>query len=161
IVAELLTVRREFAPLIDLALGERAQRFLIRDVEELAEALRQRKEPLSGRVSFLHPALPRQPRPPASQSGATALAHGRAGWGAGPAPGIPGVVALAEQVVRCDDPRFADLPARLLGRTLIVRDLTAARAIAALDAGFRCITVQGELLETDGTLTVGAHHAEA
>jgi chromosome segregation protein len=29
ILAEFLTVRREFAPLIDLALGERAQRFLV------------------------------------------------------------------------------------------------------------------------------------
>jgi chromosome segregation protein len=112
-------------------------------------------------VSFLHPALPRPAQPPASPASPTALAHGKAGWAAGPAPAIPGVVALAEQVVRCDDPRFADLPARLLGRTLIVHDLTAARAIAALDAGFRCITLNGELLETDGTLTVGAHRAEA
>src|SRR5207245_10162035 len=29
-VADLLTVRHEYAPLIDLALGERAQRFLVR-----------------------------------------------------------------------------------------------------------------------------------
>ena len=71
------------------------------------------------------------------------------------------MVALAEQVVRCDDPRFTDLPNRLLHDTLIVRDLPAARAIASLDAGFRCITLQGELLEADGTLTVGTHHAEA
>ena len=70
-------------------------------------------------------------------------------------------VAPAEQVVRCDDPRLADLPARLLGRTLIVRDLAAARAVAAQAAGCRCVTLQGELLEADGTLTVGEHHAEA
>ena len=30
-VADFLTVQREYAPLIDLALGERAQRFLVRD----------------------------------------------------------------------------------------------------------------------------------
>src|SRR5262249_48636601 len=51
-VADLLTVRREYAPLIDLALGERAQRFLIRDAALLAEALQQRSQPFSGRVSF-------------------------------------------------------------------------------------------------------------
>lgn len=39
IVAELLTVRRDYAPLIDLALGDRAQRFLVRDMDELAVAL--------------------------------------------------------------------------------------------------------------------------
>src|SRR5262249_34153346 len=75
-------------------------------------------------------------------------------------PQHPGVVALADEVVRCEDARFADLPALLLGKTVIVRDLTSARAIARFDAGFRCITLAGELLETDGTLTVGTHHAE-
>src|SRR5262249_20908933 len=53
ILAEFLTVRREFAPLIDLALGERAQRFLVRDTDQLAQALRQRNQPFSSRVSFL------------------------------------------------------------------------------------------------------------
>ena len=53
IVADFLTVRREYAPLIDLALGERAQRFLVRDPELLAQALRQRTQPFSSRVSFL------------------------------------------------------------------------------------------------------------
>ena len=70
------------------------------------------------------------------------------------------MIALAEQVVRCDDPELADLPARLLAGTLIVRDLTAARAIGAHLPGHRFVTLQGELLEADGTLTVGTHHAE-
>jgi chromosome segregation protein len=159
ILAEVLTVRREFAPLIDLALGERAQRFLVRDPAELLEALRSRGQPFSGRVSFL-PVAPPAPSPPAPRP-----APGTHLTGAGPAPPgpavLPGVVAFAEQVVRCDDPRFADLPARLLGNTLIFRDLTAARAVRNLHRNFRCITLRGELLEADGTLTVGTHHAEA
>jgi chromosome segregation protein len=149
-VAEHLTVRREFAPLIDLVLGERGQRFLVRDAEQLTQALGSRGETFAGRVSFLplngpgpHPVEPSPAAPdPAG-------------------PGDPDIVALAEQVVRCDDPRFADLPARLLGRTAIVRDLAAARALAARESGFRCVTLLGELLEPDGTLTVGRHHAEA
>jgi chromosome segregation protein len=71
------------------------------------------------------------------------------------------VVAPAEQLVTCSHPDLADLPAQLLGRTLIVRDLNAARAIAAHTSGYRLVTLQGELLEPDGTLTVGTHHAEA
>ncbi len=71
------------------------------------------------------------------------------------------MIARADEVVRCDDPRFAELPVQLLGRTLIVRDLATARAILALGVGYRCITLAGELLEEDGTLTVGTHHAEA
>jgi chromosome segregation protein len=157
IVAEVLTVRREYAPLIDLALGERAQRFLVRDADELAAALGQRDQPFSSRVSFLP--LGAAGPPPSAPVEARGLT--RSGPVRARAPAHPGVVALAEQVVRCEDVRFAELPGRLLGRTLIVRDLSAARAVAALGAGYRCITLQGELLEADGTLTVGTHHAEA
>jgi chromosome segregation protein len=78
-----------------------------------------------------------------------------------PSPDHPGLVALADQLVSCEHPELADLPAQLLGRTLIVRDLATAHAIAEHTPGFRVITLQGELLEPDGTLTVGAHHAES
>ena len=143
ILADFLHVRREYAPLIDLALGENAQRFLVRDAELLARALTERRQPFSGRVSFL-PLVPLT-KPETQADGI---------------PAHPGIVAPAAQVVRCDDPLMADLPARLLGRTLIVRDLTVARAIVALGTNYRCVTLQGELLEADGTLTVGTHHAE-
>jgi chromosome segregation protein len=158
ILAEFLTVRREFAPLLDLALGERSQRFLVRDLDELVAALRQRGQGFAGRVSFLPVGVPSSALASSREGGPVALTRS-APLAAG-APNHPGVVALAERVVRCDDPRFADLPARLLGKTVIVRDLAAARDIAALGAGYRCITLQGELLEEDGTLTVGEHHAE-
>ena len=75
-------------------------------------------------------------------------------------PAHPGVVAAAEQLVTCDKPELAELPAQLLGRTLIVRDLEAARAIAQHTSGYRFVTLQGELLDPDGTLTIGTHHAE-
>src|SRR5262249_45704900 len=52
-IADFLTVRREYAPLIDVALGECAQRFLVSDAAQLDEALRQRGQPFSGRVSFV------------------------------------------------------------------------------------------------------------
>jgi chromosome segregation protein len=142
ILADVLHVRREYAPLIDLALGEQAQRFLVRDADQLAEGLAARPQPFSGRVSFL-PLTPLAPDASAQEM-----------------PTHAGVIAPAAQVVRCDDPQMADLPARLLGRTLIVRDLAAARAVVAVGANCRCVTLQGELLEADGTLTVGTHHAE-
>jgi chromosome segregation protein len=155
IVAEFLTVRREYAPLIDLVLGERAQRFLVRDPRQLGQALRQRTEPFSGRVSFLQmTATPEEAA--ARRMKSRAIMEGPDG-----APLPPGVVAMAEQVVRCEHPGLEDLPHRLLARALIVRDLAAAQAIAAAHPGCRCVTLQGELLEADGTLTVGTHHAES
>jgi chromosome segregation protein len=162
IVADFLTVRREYAPLIDLALGDRAQRFLVADLEQLQEALHSLGEPLPGRVSFLpiwKPGVPLAPQP-AEADDARALVAPRGLLPARGTPLHPGVIAPAEEVVRCDDPRFPDLPGRLLARTLIVSDLATARVMAGLDAGYRCVTLQGELLDADGTLTVGTHHAE-
>jgi chromosome segregation protein len=172
IIADFLTVRREYAPLIDLALGERAQRFLVRDVALLHEALRDHPQPFSGRVSFL-------PLAPASrdnrESGGlhsplagrsnrlielSSLSRVRMPLSPEGIPVHPGMVALADHLVTCDDAELADLPAQLLGRTLIVRDLATARAIAAHTSGYRFVTLQGELLEADGTITIGTHHAE-
>src|SRR5262249_739047 len=76
------------------------------------------------------------------------------------APQHPGIIAFAEQVVRCDDPELADLPSRLLAGTLIVRDLVAARALAPQRPGYRFGTLRGELLDADGTLGSGTHHGE-
>jgi chromosome segregation protein len=170
ILADLLTVRREFAPLIDLALGERAERFLVEDLDTLGKALEQRGRPFSGRVSFLPLAtpptrrrLPRADNPSRREVSARPARPTRLlpeDEGEARRLAQTGVVAVASQVVHCDDPDLADLPERLLGGTFIVRDLIAARATAAGNPGCRCITLQGELLEADGSLTVGTHHAE-
>jgi chromosome segregation protein len=139
IVADFLTVPREHAALIDLALGETAQRFLVRDLDRLYEALRQQGQPFSGRVSFL-PIEPRQHLP-------------------APAPGLLEAGKPAVSLVTCDHPELAHLPAQLLGDTLVVPDLDTAKRLTGEAPGLRLLTAQGELLEADGTLTVGAHHA--
>jgi len=181
-VADFLTVRREYAPLIDLALGDWAQRFVVHDVDSLLEALSQQAQPFSGRVSFLpltpvsrpgnngeedHASSQHRPHDGTIMrlGGANRLVEvallGRVSRNrTEETPVHPGVVAVAEQLVSCDNPDLADLPAQLLGRTLIVRDLDAGRAIARFVGGYRLITLQGELLEPDGTITVGKHQAE-
>jgi chromosome segregation protein len=162
ILADFLTVRREYAPLIDLALGDRAQRFLVRDVALLHEAFRQHPQPFSGRVSFL-PLAPAAANGPGRSNRLIELSlPSRVRMPVSPEgmPAHPGIVALAEHLVTCENPELAELPAQLLGRTLLVGDLATARAIAAYTSGYRFVTMQGELLETDGTLTIGTHHAE-
>ncbi len=148
-VADFLTVRREYAPLIDLALGDRAQFFLVRDVGRLNDVLRQRTQPFASRVSFLPIQPASRPEPPSSL-------EVPAGFESFGPQGI-----LAIQVVTCENPELAGLPAQLLGNTRIVPDLATARALAAETPGLRFVTLQGELLEADGTLTVGTYHPEA
>src|SRR5262249_11428015 len=139
LVADCLTVPRDVAPLIDLALGERAQCFLVRDADRLDAALQKRTTPFTGRVGFL-------PVPPASE----------------PAVNSTGDGIRADELVKCEMPELTHLPAHLLGNTRIVSDLAAARVAAAKpeNAGLRFVTRQGELLEATGALTVGTHHAE-
>jgi chromosome segregation protein len=144
LVADCLTVPREIAPLIDLAIGESSQFFLVRDPAKLDEALRRRNQPFSGRVGFLPiPSLPS--RPPIQ----------------GVYPSDEG--QRADLLVRCDNPELTGLPARLLGTTRLVDDLAEARAIASRPGAerLRFVTRQGELLESGGALTVGTHRAEA
>jgi chromosome segregation protein len=145
-VADLLTVRHEYAPLIDLALGDRAQRFLVRDAKLLAESLARIEKPFSGRVSFL-PLKAFSPAPGSPEGNHQLPQH-------------PGIVTAAEPVITCEEPELAALPAQLLGNTLIVRDLATAREIGARNNEYRFVTLQGELLETDGTVTIGTFHAE-
>jgi chromosome segregation protein len=138
LVADSLRVPRDVAPLIDIALGDVASHFVVRDPAALDAALAARSSPLSGRVSFV------------------AIAGTDT-------PAEPGEPATAEQWVTCENPELAGLPRQLLGRTVIVDDLLAARRHSADQrlAGYRFVTRAGELVQPDGTLTVGLHRPEA
>src|SRR5205823_369591 len=53
LVGDLLSAPREYAPLLDLALGATAQCFVVRDLERVTDALADLPAAISGRVSFL------------------------------------------------------------------------------------------------------------
>ncbi|VTS07670.1 chromosome segregation protein SMC [Tuwongella immobilis] len=145
LVGDLINVPREVAPLIELALGDRAAScFIVRNRLAFADLLAERDPPFASRVSFLE--LP--------QSGVEPPRD----W-----PPLPnGAVRLAE-LVEVSDPSLRSLPEFLLGRTLLLPDWAAARQLAAewgQRPGLRLLTRQGDLLESDGTLTVGRSHVE-
>ncbi|QDU18194.1 chromosome segregation protein SMC [Urbifossiella limnaea] len=126
LVADLLTVPREVAGLVELALGDAAQRFVVRDpgaVDAVVAAV----TGVPGRVGFI-PLAP--PNPPADADGSP--------------------LTLAS-FVRCEHPDFAALPDQLLGAVVLADTLADARR----HPGRRVITRAGDLLEPDGTLTVG------
>ena len=133
LVADLLTVPREVAPLVELALGDTAQRFVVRSLEAV-DAVAAAVGEVAGRVGFV-PLLARE-------------AH------------LPPTPSLASYVT-CDHPNCAELPTQLLGRVLLADTLADARWLAAIHSSHRVITRNGELLEPDGTLTVGPLKAEA
>jgi chromosome segregation protein len=137
LVADSLRVPRDVAPLIDVALGDVASAFVVRDSRDLDAALAERGPAFAGRVSFL-PLVETEP-----------LAEGDE-------------TVTADRWVTCEHPDLAGLPRQLLGTTRIVDDLATARTLAAdpAFAGFRFVTRAGERLDPDGSLTVGPHRAE-
>ena len=87
----------------------------MRDAPTLARGLAGAAQPFSGRVSFLPlspSAAPSTPPAHANRLIAVSLL-GQVRMPASPEglPAHPGVVALAEQLVTCDHPELADLPA--------------------------------------------------
>src|SRR5262249_786264 len=156
IAADFLTVSREWASVIDVALGERAQYFLVRDTAALDVALNDPFVTFSGRVTF----LPLGTQENQNQTGHVDRffeAFESGGWdilgSTDGVPSHPGVVARADRFVSCNRPDLSGLPFRLLGTTLIVQDLATARTLSASTGAFRFVTLLGDVLESDGTLT--------
>ena len=142
LVADLLTVPHELAPLVEVALGDTAQRFVVRSREAVDAVAHFLGEP-PGRVGFLP------------------LARSDESWTvAQPFPlglSLPSPETLAGQVTS-DVPGLAD---QLLGNVLLVATAAEARAVQGLHPGYRIVTRAGELFEPDGTLTIGPARSEA
>ena len=135
----------EVAPLVDAALGQAAQHIVAAASKELLDHLQGQSQRFAGRVGFLwlDAPSPATPRPEVDLQGR------------------PGVLGRADRFVETE-PRLAALARRLLGRTWIVEKLSHALDLArSAGAGLRFVTLAGELLEADGTLTVGPRQLAA
>jgi chromosome segregation protein len=139
LVADLLSAPREVAPFIDLALGDAAQRFVVTEPSKLDEVVVALTD-LPGRVGF----IPLSSRTQSGRDGVE-LAHPVAG---APDSSYASFVSVA-------NPTLAALPHQLLGNVFLVPDLAAARELSRENPSARFVTRNGELLEPDGTLTVG------
>jgi chromosome segregation protein len=139
-IADLIEVDVAHATIIESALGT-AETLLVADRREdilaLARGLEGR---LPGQVRFLaldavEPRTARESSPDLSA--------------------FPDVIGWAMDYVRADD-RIRPAVAHLLTRTVVVRSLEAAVALARGPlAGYRFVTPSGDVLEADGTVAVG------
>ncbi len=139
LLAELIEADVEHAPIVEAALGEYQQALV---VDRLAAVCsnnggRTAIESLAGRVAFL--AIDQPPIP----ATATGLA--------------PESLGLSRVLDLVRYPEWLGAVAwRVLGQTLVVRDLEAALLLrATLPTGYRFITKTGELLEADGRVFAG------
>jgi chromosome segregation protein len=137
VVADLLRVDADTAPLVEIALGDRANHLLVERADPLVRALVETE--LSGRTSFLRLDVP-----------LAASAVDRIDL-----TGEKGVMGRADQFVETA-PELAPLARRLLGRYWFVDTLqTALRLSQTIGRGLNFVTVVGEVVGADGTLAVG------
>jgi chromosome segregation protein len=140
LVADLLHVGVDVAPLIEIALGSKAQHLVVRSDGGLREHLKDLGPRLAGRVGFLWLDAPEEAEPAAELAGRA------------------GVVGRADGFVEAA-PGFAPLARRLLGRTWIVETLADALRLArTADRPAAFVTLAGEHLAADGALVVGPRH---
>ena len=140
LVADLLQVNVEYAPLVEVALGDIAH-YVVLSGESLLDQIRSGMQ-LPGRVGFiladgplLAPSLKR------IQLGGQSGVLGRADQFVGPDPPLSGIVN------------------HLLGNTWFVETLQDAMELwQRSQGGVRFVTRGGELLDSDGTLVVGSQH---
>jgi chromosome segregation protein len=139
VVADLFHVDIDSAPLIEVALGERAQFIVVTAGEPLLELLRREPLGVADRVGFLRldVATPTSPLDRLDLS---------------PEPGVMGRADRFVEAAR----QFVPLVQRLLRRTWLVDRLSTAVHLAeGAGRGLEFVTSDGELLMPDGTLVVG------
>jgi len=140
LVADLLQVSFENAPVVDVALGETAQYIALAGNRLLEDIQADRFQP-QNRVGFvrLDEDVPVQGSPDVT--------------------GREGVVGRLDRLVSFD-PRIAGLVERLLGDTWLVESLAIAQAVrATAGSAVRFVTLAGDLVERDGTVLVGPRTA--
>jgi len=138
LVADLLRVSVEMAPIIEVALGAAAQYVVAEPGGELLDYLTENSPRFAGRVGFVW-----------HEDGKTAARDEV------DLTGQSGIVGRADRFVETQ-PQYVPLVARLLGRTWIVEKLShALHLIGAESHAAHFVTLAGDLLQSDGTLVVG------
>ncbi len=162
VVADLFHVNIQTAALLELALGDAVGHVVVRRDAEILDHLVANAHDLAGRVTFV-PIDPQEPPPELPDLD---------GW--------PGIVGRADRFVETA-PEFRALAARLLGRTWVVDSLPRAvelaaecrcrepsgtvanslRELASEGGPLRFVTLAGEMVLPDGTLTLGPRQPSA
>ena len=137
LVAELIDVPMQWAPLVDAALGSRSQHIVLRGTS-LVEAVEQQRYRPAGRLGL----IVLQPDFEADDIDTDPLAS------------EPGILGRLDQLIQAA-PEYQPVVRRLLGRTWAVEMLSQARVFSARRPGDRFVTLAGEVVETDGTLVAG------
>lgn len=140
LVADLVSVNVQHAAIVDVALGELAQ-FVVVDGRLLTNEIADEKLKLNGRVGLIQ-----LDSPPTFGTDPNVNLNG-----------APGVIGRADRLVQVEPP-YASFIRQLLGGTWVVKTLADALELHGNHANaekVRFVTLDGEIVESDGALVVG------
>jgi chromosome segregation protein len=140
VVSDLIQVEKKYEIAIETALGGNIQNIVTEDEETAKKMIAFLKENRYGRATFL----------PLTSVSARSNPKNEA------ALGEPGVIGLANQLVKCDS-KFDEVAAYLLGRVLVCDTIDHAIALAKKNHySLHIVTLEGEYLSPGGSMTGGA-----
>lgn len=141
ILADCLEVDADYADVVELALGPLAQALVVRSTTHLGEELMASARRLPGRVQFI--ALDGEVPP-----GRMIVIGEEIGW------------PTLANLVRCTT-TFRPLVERILGNTFLADSYATGRAVAGNGGELRFVTLQGEVVEADGSVSAGPRQGTA
>lgn len=137
VLANLITVDKEYELAIEMCLGQALQNIVTQteqDAKKLIEYLRTNS---LGRASFL----------PISSIQGKKLDR---------LSNIEGVIGIASDLVKCEK-QYEQIVLNLLGRTVIVKDMDTAITLAKKDKyAFRIVTLKGDIISSSGSISGGS-----
>ncbi len=136
LVADVITAPPEYERAVEGALGERLQHVVVETRERGFELVEYLKGLAEGRSTFVPVPLEKAPLPEPLHE--------------------PGVLSMALSKVEVKDPALHPLVERLLGGVAIVPDLAVAKELSARLPAYTFVTLDGEVVDTLGTVTGGA-----
>lgn len=152
LVSSILRVPPQIETAIEVALGSRLQHIVVERWEDAEQAIEALKRSGAGRATFLPLDTIRARHSPADDRGRAQRTD------AGEQGDVLGVAADLVEV----DERYRVVADYLLSRTLVVRDLAAARReLRRLSGGWTIVTLSGEQVSTGGAVTGGAQVKES
>ncbi|MBR9977018.1 MAG: chromosome segregation protein SMC, partial [Bacteroidetes bacterium] len=140
-IADAVNTRENLRVAVEAALGDAAHYILVNDISEAISGLSNLREHRKGKATFA--VLSRMPETPAVTF---------------PVAG-DGIVGWAVDLVRFDA-QYTRLFNMLLRHVLIVRDAEVAHACIREYPDLRCVTISGDLFDSQGLVRGGSHGQE-
>ena len=146
VVAEILSVPKEYERAIDMTLGGQLQHIVCRAQEDAKRHIDRLRANRAGRATFL---------PLDAIRGRTLTQSERE------CLSMPGCVGVASELVEYDA-MYRPVVENLLGRTVVATDLTSGIAIMRRAGhAFRLVTTEGDVMHSGGSMTGGSVQTRA